>query len=247
MPASFLPDPIKSPLGALAVGIAVVAALVGGLIYFDVHEQLVELLEWIDAQGAWAALLFVLVMAAVVVCVLPGILLTTGAGFVFGVVEGSIYVVAGTTLGAALAFLIARYLFGERARIYVMKHGKMRLVDAEMARHDWKVVMLTRLIPFFPGKLSNYVFGLSSFSFRGFVLGTAIGLVPYSVHNVYLGSIAANLATLGQREIGRSPTEWALYGGGFVVTIVAVVYLNRIAQRALEGYTQAGPDPGKAA
>ncbi len=234
-----MPEPIKSPLGAVAVGIVVVAAIIAVLLYFDVHEQLVEVLEWVDAQGAWAAVLFILIMAAVVVCVLPGVLLTTGAGFVFGVVEGSIYVVAGTTLGAAIAFLIARYLFGPRARAYIMAHGKMRLVDAEMARHDWKVVMLTRLIPFFPGKLSNYVFGLSSFSFRGFVLGTAIGLVPYSVHNVYLGSIAANLATLGQREIGRSPTEWAVYGGGFVISIVAVIYLNRLAQRALEGYARA--------
>ncbi len=239
MSASLLPDPIKSPLGALAASIAVVAAIVAVLLYFGVHQQLVGVLEWIDTKGAWAAVLFVLIMAAVVVLVLPGVLLTTGAGFVFGVVEGSIYVVAGTTLGAALAFLIARYLFGERARAYVMAHDKMRLVDAEMARHDWKVVMLTRLIPFFPGKLSNYVFGLSSFSFRGFVLGTAIGLIPYSVHNVYLGSIAANLATLGQRELGRSPTEWAIYGGGFVMSIVAVVYLNRIARRALERYARA--------
>lgn len=241
-----MPEPIKSPLGAVAVGIVVVAAIIAVLLYFDVHEQLVEVLEWVDAQGAWAAVLFILIMAAVVVCVLPGVLLTTGAGFVFGVVEGSIYVVAGTTLGAAIAFLIARYLFGPRARAYIMAHGKMRLVDAEMARHDWKVVMLTRLIPFFPGKLSNYVFGLSSFSFRGFVLGTAIGLVPYSVHNVYLGSIAANLATLGQREIGRSPTEWAVYGGGFVISIVAVIYLNRLAQRALEGYARAEVEPEEA-
>lgn len=246
MPASLLPEPIKSPLGAIAVGTVLVAAIVAVLLYFEVHEQLIDVLEWIDGRGAWAALLFVLIMAAAVVCLVPGILLTTGAGFVFGVVEGSIYVVIGTTFGAALAFLIARFLFGERARAYVTSHGKMRVVDAEMARHGWKIVMLTRLIPFFPGKLSNYVFGLSSFSFRGFVLGTAIGLIPYSVHNVYLGSVAANLATLGQRELGRSPTEWALYGGGFVVSIVAVIYLNRSARRALERYAQAQTDVGDA-
>lgn len=247
MPVSYLPEPVKSPLGAIVVGTLAVAAIVAVLFYFDVHEQLIEVLEWIDRQGAWAALLFVLIMAVAVVLLVPGILLTTGAGFVFGVVEGSIYVVAGTALGAALAFLIARYLFGERARAFVRTHDKMRLIDAEMARHDWKVVMLTRLIPFFPGKLSNYVFGLSSFGFRGFVLGTTIGLVPYSVHNVYLGSIAANLATLGQRELGRSPVEWVLYGGGFVMTVVAVIYLNRIARRALERYTQEDSDAEGAA
>jgi uncharacterized membrane protein YdjX (TVP38/TMEM64 family) len=29
---------------------------------FDAHEQLVELLEWIDAQGAMAAVYFILLM-----------------------------------------------------------------------------------------------------------------------------------------------------------------------------------------
>lgn len=235
MPASLLPEPIKSPLGAIAAGIAMVGAIVAILVYFDVHEQVLQVLEWIDARGAWAALLFVMIMAVAVVCLVPGILLTTGAGFVFGIVEGSIYVIVGTTLGAAAAFLIARHLLGERARAFIAARDQLRLIDAEMARHDWKVVMMTRLIPFFPGKLSNYIFGLSSFSFRGFVLGSAIGFVPYSVFNVYLGSIAANLATLGQREIGRTPVEWALYGCGFVAALVAVLYLNHIARRALQG------------
>jgi hypothetical protein len=54
-----------------------------------------DLLQWFDAQGAWAPLLFILIMAAVVVLVLPGVLFTTGAGFVFGVVEGTMYVVIG--------------------------------------------------------------------------------------------------------------------------------------------------------
>lgn len=227
----------KSPLWAMAASILFVAALVGLLVYFNVHEQLLDLLRWVDAQGAWAATLFILIMAAVVVLLLPGILFTTGAGFVFGVVEGSIYVVLGTTLGAAIAFLIARYLFGKRARQIIVEHSRLQAVNEEMTRHDWKVVLLTRLIPFFPSKISNYFFGLTSFSFRGYVFGSLIGFTPFSVHNVYLGSIAADLATLGERRIGRTPVEWTLYGLGFVATVIAVIYFNRLARRALNRYT----------
>jgi uncharacterized membrane protein YdjX (TVP38/TMEM64 family) len=205
-----------------------------------VHEQVLRLLHWFDEQGAWAALLFVLIMAAVVVLVLPGLLFTTGAGFVFGVLEGSVYVVSGTVLGATLAFLIARYLFGERARRYVMAHARLRLVSDEATPHGWKIVLLTRLIPFFPSKISNYFFGLTPFSLRGYIGGSLLGFIPYSVHNVYLGSIAADLSTLGARNLGRSPLEWALYGLGFVCTVIAVVYLNRIARRALERYAADG-------
>lgn len=111
----------RSPLWGIAASILFVAAILALLVYFGVDEQVVRLLQWFDAQGAWAPLLFILIMAAVVVLLLPGVLFTTGAGFVFGVVKGSLYVVAGTTLGATLAFLIARHLFGQRARRFILR------------------------------------------------------------------------------------------------------------------------------
>lgn len=230
----------RSPLWGIAASILFVAAILAVLVYFGAHEQILQLLEWFDAQGAWASLLFVLIMAAVVVLVLPGVLFTTGAGFVFGVVEGSIYVVTGTTLGATLAFLIARHLFGQRARRFVMARTRLRLVSDELTPHGWKIVLLTRLIPFFPSKISNYFFGLTPFSLRGYVGGSLLGFIPFSVHNVYLGSIAADIGTLGERSVGRTPLEWAIYGAGFVATVVAVIYLNRLARRALDRYVDRG-------
>ena len=224
---------IKKPLLGIAAGILFVGLILVVLIYFDVHEQLVELLEWIEAQGAMAGVYFILLMAAVVVLLLPGIFLTTGAGFVFGLIEGTVLVVAGTVVGASLAFLIARYLFGERASRFIVSRSNLQVVSDEMARHDLKVVMLTRLIPFFPSKISNYFFGLTKFTFKGYVLGSLIGFIPFSLHNVYLGSIAADLASLSRGEVERSPLQWAFYGLGFVATIVALLYFNNLARRAL--------------
>ncbi|WP_236744457.1 VTT domain-containing protein [Marinobacter similis] len=97
-------------------------------------------------------------------------------------------------------------------------------------------MLLTRLIPFFPGKLSNFLFGLTNFSFGGFVVGTFIGVIPFSLHNVYLGSLTADLSTLGARETARTPLEWGIYGAGFVGTVAAVVFFNRLARRALARY-----------
>lgn len=231
---------LKSPLWGIVASMAFVALLVALLVYLGIHEQIVHLLQWFDAQGAWAPLLFILVMAAVVVLLLPGVLLTVGAGFVFGVVKGSLYVVAGTTLGAVLAFLIARHLFGQRARQFILARARLRVVDEELAPHGWKIVLLTRLIPFFPSKIANYFFGLTSFSLRGFVGGSLLGFIPFSVHNAYLGSLAADLSTLGARNAERTPLEWALYGGGFVAAVLAVVILNRLARRALDRYEKSG-------
>ena len=226
-----------SPAWSIAVSALFVAVVIGVLIYFDTHEQVLQLLEWLDARGGWGPLLFILVMMLVVVLVLPGVMFTTGAGFVFGVVEGTLCVVLGTTLGATIAFLIARHLFGARAAHYVMTCAKLKLVSEELVPQGWKIVLLTRLVPFFPFKLSNYFFGLTRFSLRDFVLGTLLGIIPFSLHNAYLGSIAADIATMGARNAERTSLQWAFYGAGFLATIALLIYLNRLARRALAKYT----------
>lgn len=218
---------------SIAVSILFVAVILIVLFYAGAHEQVLLLLNWIDQRGAWAPLIFILVMALVVVLVLPGVMFTTGAGFVFGLVEGTVYVVLGTTFGATLAFLIGRYLFGATARRFVFAHAKLRLISEGLEPEGWKIILLTRLVPFFPFKLSNYFFGLTPFSLRAFIGGTFVGIIPFSLHSVYLGSIAADLATMGERHAERTAVDWVIYGGGFAATIVIVVYLNRLARRAL--------------
>lgn len=227
-----------SPFWSIAASIAFVGVVLGVLVYFGMHEQVVVLLRWVDAQGIWGPVMFIVVMAMVMVLLLPGVLFTTGAGFVFGVVEGTICVVVGSTLGAAISFQLSRHFFGRRAANFVKSRTRLNLVSQELTPNGWKIVLLTRLIPFFPSKLSNYFFGLTRFSFPGYVIGTLIGFVPYSLHNVYLGSLAANITALGVRDSGRTPLEWTLYGAGFVVTLISILYLNRLAQRALARYTE---------
>jgi uncharacterized membrane protein YdjX (TVP38/TMEM64 family) len=236
-------SPMKSSVTAIVGGLVIVGLILAVLVYFDVHLKLIALLEWIDRQGAVAAFLFIGVMALAVVLVLPGIFLTTGAGYVFGIAQGTLYVVLGTTLGAAAAFLVARHLFGTRARRYIMGKSKLSLVNAEMAKNDFKVVLLTRLIPFFPGKLSNYFFGLTDFRFTNYVAASLIGYIPFSLHNVYVGSLVSDLAQVSEGGMTRSPLQWAMYGMGFIFTVIAVIYFNSIAKRALSGYT-AGNDRG---
>lgn len=62
--------------GSAAWGIIIsllfVAAVLGVLLLFDIDAQVLRLLSWLDAQGAWASLLFMLIMAAVVVLAVAG-------------------------------------------------------------------------------------------------------------------------------------------------------------------------------
>lgn len=214
-------------------GAVVAGVILAVLAHLDVHLAVIALLEWIDTRPQLVQMLFILIMAAVVLLVLPGVFFTIGAGFVFGVIKGTIFVVLGTTLGAVLAFLVARYWFSERASRYLRNHPKLRRVNEYCASEGFKIVLAIRLLPFFPSKLANYFFGLTRFSLRDFTLGTAIGIIPYSLHNVYLGSLMANLGDLTNGTL-QTPRQQSFYVLGFVLVVGVVWYLRRLAPRLLE-------------
>ncbi len=90
-------------------------------------------MSWIDAQGPWGPILYIAVTALVVVFLLPGVMFTTGAGFVFGVPVGSACVVIGTTLGAALAFLLARHGLERPARHLLKRYPKLTMASDALA------------------------------------------------------------------------------------------------------------------
>ncbi|MCK5480777.1 MAG: TVP38/TMEM64 family protein, partial [Gammaproteobacteria bacterium] len=70
-----------SILPVIIISILFVALGVALLMYFDVHEDVLQLLDWLDALGIWGPLLFIMIMVLVVVLVLPGVMFTAGAGF----------------------------------------------------------------------------------------------------------------------------------------------------------------------
>ena len=219
---------------SIAISTAVVTLILLVILALDIHQQIISTLQWLDTQGMWAVLWFILIMAAVVVLVLPGVLFTTGAGFVFGVTTGTIAVVIGTTIGACLSFLVARYLFAERLQHYILANNQLNLISGTIDNQGFRIVLLSRLIPFFPGKLSNYLFGLTDIPLAHFGAASFLGLIPFSLHNVYLGSLAVDIATLGSRHSGWGPSHWAVYVLGFVMVVAAVLVLNRWAKNSLE-------------
>jgi uncharacterized membrane protein YdjX (TVP38/TMEM64 family) len=77
---------------------------------FNPQELLRNALEWVNELGAVGAVAFIALYLLATVAFFPGSILTLGAGVVFGVGLGSLYVFIGATLGATAAFLVGRYL-----------------------------------------------------------------------------------------------------------------------------------------
>jgi uncharacterized membrane protein YdjX (TVP38/TMEM64 family) len=210
--------------------------LIGLLRYYGLETHVYAMLEQIQKAGVTGEIVFSLVVASSVILLLPGIAFTLGAGFLFGVVHGSTLIVCAETVGATIAFLFARYAVGDSAAAYLQKRAKLMHVSTALLAHGWRLIAVLRMIPFFPFKLSNYVFGLVPVSFRDYVVGTFIGLWPITIFNVYLGSIAADLVSLGDAASPRSSFQWFMYAAGFSVSIAALLYLTRLSQRILAEY-----------
>lgn len=239
------PDDDKRLLGPAELSI------LGGLIFavvivvltrvFDLRGETIRLLEWIEGFGPWAAFVFMTVDMLAVPLVLPTLPLTLGAGFIFGPGAGTVYCLVARTFGSTISFLIARHLFSDRIAKYVLSHEKLHIADRALANEGGRVVFLTRLVPLFPGKLSNYFFGLSRCPLRGFFIGCFFGMIPLTVANTYVGSLAGNLATLGVRDQPRTPMEWVLDGFGLVAAFAAAIALAHFARTRLRRYTHESP------
>lgn len=206
-----------------------VLALIGAARYFHVQDLLKQALGWVGGLGPWGPVLFIAIYVAATVLFIPGSVLTLGAGAVFGVAWGSLYVSVASTLGATGAFLIGRYFARDAIGREMAGHARFAAIDRAVAQEGWKIVGLTRLSPAFPFTLLNYAFGLTQVLLSDFVLASWIGMMPGTVMYVYLGSLAQ--AASGERT--RTAGEWALYGVGLLATVVVTVFVTRLARRAL--------------
>lgn len=214
----------------LFYAVLVATLLIAGR-YFHVQDQLREVLDWMGGFGIWGLVLFVVIYALAAVLLVPGSVLTLGAGAVFGLLRGTVVVSIASTLGATCAFLVGRYLAREAVARKIAGNPKFAAIDRAVAGEGWKIVLLTRLSPVFPYTLLNYAFGLTPVKLGHYVLASWIGMMPGTVMYVYLGTLAQ--AGLGERA--RSPGEWALYAVGLLATVAVTLFVTRLARRALTG------------
>lgn len=227
----------SSPKPGSKMKLLLVAILVAGLFalakYFNVQERLRDALDWIAGLGAWGPATFIVIYIMACVFLVPGSVLTLGAGVLFGVIRGSVIVSAAATLGATAAFLVGRYFARNWVSRKIEGNEKFKAIDDAVAKEGWKIVLLTRLSPVFPFNLLNYSFGLTKVALRDYFFASWIGMMPGTVMYVYIGSLAGDLATLGAQGRSRTPGEWILYGVGLLATVVVTVYVTKIARRAL--------------
>ena len=171
--------------------------------------------------GPWGPVAHVALFALGTVLFVPGVLFGLIGGVLFGPVWGTILNLAGATLGATAAFLVARYVAADWVR---WKAGSrleriIRGVEAE----GWRFVALTRLVPLIPFNLLNYALGLTRIPVVPYLLASLICMVPGTVAYTWLG-YAGREALAGNDAAIR----YGLVGLGM---LAVVAFAPRLLQR----------------
>ncbi len=216
----------------LLFGIAIVVLFVAALV-LPVADWAAAVFAWIDENRTVSWAVFIVMYIASTVLLLPGSLLTLGAGFLFGLGYGFAIVSFASVVGASCAFLIGRFFARDWVASRLSSLPKFAALDAAIQERGALIVLLTRLSPIFPFNLLNYALGLTAVKFWTFVFVSWVGMMPGTVLYVYLGSIASDLTSLLAGDVGESPVgNWPLYVG-LVATLVLTIVISRIATNAL--------------
>ncbi len=222
---------LRTPRGMIALALL----LLGGVLFLgtDLQEMLRRGLYLMRYAGVVGPVIFLGLYVLFSVLMFPSLLLTIGAGSIYGILWGTVLVSLASTAGASAAFITGRFLLRDSLTRRFGESETFRVIDGAVASEGWKIVLLTRLSPVFPFNVQNYVYGLSGVSFRDYLWTSWLGMIPGTLMYTYIGSLAADVASLGLEGRTRTPAEWGLALVGFLATLGVTLYITRIARRAL--------------
>jgi uncharacterized membrane protein YdjX (TVP38/TMEM64 family) len=227
---------LKTASGRVAVLIVIIIALFLAMRFLPVQQWLRSFNDWVSQMGVAGIFIFIGVYAIATVLLAPGAILTIGAGFAFGLWKGFLAVSAGATLGASLAFLVARFIARDKVEAIAKRNEKFRKIDNAIGKQGAKLVFLLRLSPVIPFNLSNYFYGLTGVKFWPYVLASWLGMMPGTFLYVYIGTAgrAAVSVAAGGEAMKHGWQYWTFLSVGLAATIAATIWVTKIARDALK-------------
>ena len=217
----------------LATVVIVAAVLVSLSRFFPIVDLVASAQQRMMNWGAWGAICYPLLFALCNLLLLPGGILCVGSGFFFGLWWGFIIIFLGNAIGAAIAFALSRWLAGNWFKRKFSHNPTLRALEPAVEEEGWKIILLSQLHPLFPTSLVNYLFGLTRIPFRTYMLWASIGRAPGLFLYVYVGTLGQYGLNLARGKSHPRMVEYWIWGGAFVVTVLLLQVLSRIAARTM--------------
>ena len=186
-------------LGRVTAAILLLAAIAVAFVYRQSINAEIE--QEIARLGGLAPLAYIALYVIATVLLLPGSILALAAGVLFGPVLGSFYALAGATVGATLAFLVARYLAADW--VAEKAEGRLKQLLTGVEFEGWRFVAFVRLVPLFPFNFLNYALGLTRIRLLDYVFASFVCMAPGAIAYTYLGYAGREALSSGEALIEK--------------------------------------------
>ena len=165
---------IRLIAGAVVIAIAVWLCASGA---YHVLEPS-NLQRWMLDAGVWGSLLFVIAHGGLQPLGVRSIVFLLSAPLIWTPAEAVLLSWAGAMLASVLSFAFARFV----ARDWVQRRApaRFRRFDDRLSAHGFRTVTMLRLV-FYTTPALQYGLGVSRVRFAPFLLGTAVGVVPFTL------------------------------------------------------------------
>ncbi|MCE2570065.1 dihydrolipoyl dehydrogenase [Motilimonas eburnea] len=194
-----------------------------------IQQQHLKLQHLIDSAPWLYASAFFIIYLIITASSLPGAaMLTLLAGALFGLWQGFILVSFASSLGATLAFLLARYL--ARDKIQQRWGHKLHQFNREFEQRGSDYLLSLRLLPVVPFFLINLLMGLTTIKSWRFYWVSQLGMIPGTLVYVNAGT---ELGKIQRVEDIASPSLWLALAALASLPHVVRFVMHRIKQHKL--------------
>lgn len=211
---------MSNKIARLLLLIVVIAGITLAVTYREAFDTM-ALEAWVKDAGAAGPVLFMLIYTLGTVFFLPGSVLTLAGGALFGPVLGTFYNLSGATIGATLAFLVARYLASDW--VEQKTGGRLKQLKEGVEGEGWRFVAFVRLVPLFPFNLLNYALGLTRIRLSHYIIASYLCMLPGAMAYTYLGYAGREAVAGGSGVIQKGLLALAL--------LALVAFLPRLIGR----------------
>ncbi len=232
----------KATVAQIALALFIVVALVWLAQSAPFLGAVEETENVVRRWGALSIVVYPLLVMAATVLFLPGGVLSLGGGFFFGLWWGTVLVLLGNLLGAAVAFWVGQRLGRRFVRERILCDDRWAALDRAIARRGPRIIFFSQLNPLFPTSLFNYLYGITKVGFWECMKWVALGRLPGIFLYCYFGTLGQLGIRILRGESVPGPMDYILWGGGLVLTIVVAAVLGHTATKVIEEYRRLAPE-----